>query len=340
MPSLGAAYETTVPVGITPALNGGKKIILLKPRGFCAGVVRAIDVVRIALDLYGAPIYVRKEIVHNRHVVDELRRAGAIFVEELSEVPEGARVIFSAHGVSPAVRAEAKERRLQVIDATCPLVTKVHLEAVKFARQGYTIILIGHRDHDEVIGTLGEAPQNTTLVSDVADVDRLHIQDPDRVVYLTQTTLSLDETKDIVNRLFQRFPKIIGPKTQDICYATENRQLAVKAVAPLCQALLVVGSQNSSNSRRLVEVCQKAGVPAHLLDDCSEVRPETLEGVDTVAVTAGASAPEHLVEQLIDHLRTKGYTDLEEAEIKEEDVRFTLPPDLENFKPRLHTVRI
>jgi 4-hydroxy-3-methylbut-2-enyl diphosphate reductase len=340
MPSLGAAYETTVPPGITPALNGGKKIILLKPRGFCAGVVRAIDVVRIALDLYGAPIYVRKEIVHNRHVVDELRRAGAVFVEELSEVPEGARVIFSAHGVSPAVRAEAKERRLQVIDATCPLVTKVHLEAVKFARQGYTIILIGHRDHDEVIGTLGEAPQSTTLVSDVADVDRLQIQDPDRVVYLTQTTLSLDETKDIVNRLFERFPKIIGPKTQDICYATENRQLAVKAVAPLCQALLVVGSQNSSNSRRLVEVCQKAGVPAHLLDDCSEVRPETLEGVDTVAVTAGASAPEHLVEQLIDHLRTKGYTDLEEAEIKEEDVRFTLPADLENFKPRLHTVRI
>lgn len=340
MPSLGAAYETTVPVGITPALDGGKKIILLKPRGFCAGVVRAIDVVRIALDLYGAPIYVRKEIVHNRHVVDELRSAGAIFVEELSEVPEGARLIFSAHGVSPAVRAEAKERHLQVIDATCPLVTKVHLEAVKFARQGYTIILIGHRDHDEVIGTLGEAPQNTTLVSDVADVDRLRIQDPDRVVYLTQTTLSLDETKDIVNRLFQRFPKIIGPKTQDICYATENRQLAVKAVAPLCQALLVVGSQNSSNSRRLVEVCQKAGVPAYLLDDCGEVRPETLEGVDTVAVTAGASAPEHLVQQLIDHLRTKGYTDLEEAEIKEEDVRFTLPSDLENFKPRLHTVRI
>src|SRR5437588_8775721 len=291
--------------------RSAKKIILLRPRGFCAGVVRAIDVVKIVLNLYGAPVYVRKEIVHNRHVVDELRQAGAIFVDELSEVPEGARVIFSAHGVSPAVRAEAKQRRLQVIDATCPLVTKVHLEAVKFARQDYTIILIGHRDHDEVIGTLGEAPRNTTLVSDVADVDRLNIQDPERVVYLTQTTLSLDETKDIVNRLFERFPKIIGPKTQDICYATENRQLAVKAVAPLCQTLLVVGSQNSSNSRRLVEVCEKAGVPAYLLDDCSEVRAETLEGVDTVAVTAGASAPEHLVEQLIDHLRTKGYTDLE-----------------------------
>src|SRR5437764_10720665 len=334
------ADTTTMPAGHTQTYGTRKKIILLKPRGFCAGVVRAIDVVKIALDLYGAPVYVRKEIVHNRHVVEELRLAGAVFVEELSEVLEGARVIFSAHGVSPAVRAEAKERRLQVIDATCPLVTKVHLEAVKFAKQGYTIILIGHRDHDEVIGTLGEAPENTILVSDVEDVDRLQVKDPERVVYLTHTTLSLDETKDIVKRLLQRFPKIIGPKTQDICYATENRQLAVKAVAPLCQALLVVGSQNSSNSRRLVEVCQKAGVPAYLLDDCSEVDPERLESVDTVAVTAGASAPEHLVQQLIDHLRTKGYTELEEAEIKEEDVRFTLPSDLEKFKPHLHTVSI
>lgn len=324
------------PLTADVADTGTKKIILLKPRGFCAGVVRAIDVVRIALDLYGAPIYVRKEIVHNRHVVDELRSAGAVFVEELSEVPEGARVIFSAHGVSPAVRAEAKERQLQVIDATCPLVTKVHLEAVRFAKQGYTIVLIGHRDHDEVIGTLGEAPASTTLVSDVADVDRLEIADPERVVYLTQTTLSLDETKEIVERLYERFPKIVGPKTQDICYATENRQLAVKAVAPLCQALLVVGSQNSSNSRRLVEVCEKAGVPAYLLDDCGEVKPEMLEGVNTVAVTAGASAPEHLVRELIEHLQANGYESLEEAEIKEEDVRFTLPSDLENFTPRLY----
>jgi len=322
-----------------PMSGAIKKIILLKPRGFCAGVVRAIDVVRISLDLYGGPIYVRKEIVHNRHVVDELRSAGAIFVEELSEVPTGARVIFSAHGVSPAVRSEAKERRLQVIDATCPLVTKVHLEAVRFAKQGYTIVLIGHRDHDEVIGTLGEAPENTFLVSDVADVDSLQIQNPERVVYLTQTTLSLDETRDIVKRLNERFPSIIGPKTQDICYATENRQLAVKAVAPLCQCLLVVGSQNSSNSRRLVEVCEKAGVPAYLLDDCSEVQSEMLAGVDTVALTAGASAPEHLVRELIDHLKDQGYSDLEEAEIKEEDVRFTLPPDLESFTPRLYRVR-
>ncbi|HMF79405.1 MAG TPA: 4-hydroxy-3-methylbut-2-enyl diphosphate reductase [Bryobacteraceae bacterium] len=336
----GLAYETANPTGNLAVGGGEKKIILLKPRGFCAGVVRAIDVVKIALDLYGAPIYVRKEIVHNRHVVDELRGAGAIFVEELNEVPAGARVIFSAHGVSPAVREEAKVRKLQVIDATCPLVTKVHLEAVKFAKQGYRIILIGHRDHDEVIGTLGEAPQATTLVSDVDDVNRLQIADPERVVYLTQTTLSLDETKEIVTRLMERFPKIAGPKTQDICYATENRQLAVKAVAPLCQALLVVGSQNSSNSRRLVEVCEKAGVPAYLLDDCGEVEPKMLEGVDTVAVTAGASAPEHLVEELIAHLRDRGYTHLEEAEIKEEDVRFTLPSDLEGFTPRLYSVRV
>ncbi|MBV9302633.1 MAG: 4-hydroxy-3-methylbut-2-enyl diphosphate reductase [Acidobacteriaceae bacterium] len=339
MPSTGLLDEIAVSAENRANSTIAKKVILLKPRGFCAGVVRAIDVVRIALDLYGGPIYVRKEIVHNRHVVDELRRAGAIFVEELSEVPEGARAIFSAHGVSPAVRAEANKRQLQIIDATCPLVTKVHLEAVKFAKQGYTIILIGHRDHDEVIGTLGEAPESTILVSDVEDVDRLEIRDPERVVYLTQTTLSLDETKDIVNRLLERFPKIIGPKTQDICYATENRQLAVKAVAPLCQALLVVGSQNSSNSRRLVEVCEKAGVPAYLLDDASEIEPGALDGVETVAVTAGASAPEHLVQELIEHLKTKGYTDLEEAEIKEEDVRFTLPSDLESFKPRLHRVR-
>ena len=340
MPLTGLAYENASPADFLPVSGNTKKILLLKPRGFCAGVVRAIDVVSIALDLYGAPIYVRKEIVHNRHVVEELRGAGAIFVEELSEVPEGARVIFSAHGVSPAVRAEAKERRLQVIDATCPLVTKVHLEAVRFAKQGYTIVLIGHRDDDEVIGTLGEAPHNPILVSAVDDVDRLQIKDPERVVYLTQTTLSLDETREIVARLLARFPKIAGPKTQDICYATENRQLAVKAVAPLCGALLVVGSQNSSNSRRLVEVCQKAGVPAYLLDDCSEIQPEMLDNIETVAVTAGASAPEHLVRELIDHLQGQGYKDLEEVEIKEEDVRFTLPSDLENYTPRLHTVRI
>jgi 4-hydroxy-3-methylbut-2-en-1-yl diphosphate reductase len=311
-----------------PAAVSTKKIILLRPRGFCAGVVRAIDVVKIALDLYGAPIYVRKEIVHNRHVVDELRGAGAIFVEELEEVPSGARVIFSAHGVSPAVRAQARERNLQVIDATCPLVTKVHLEAVKFAKQGYTIVLIGHKDHDEVIGTLGEAPESTVLVSNEEDVDSLELKDATRVSYITQTTLSLDETESIVKRLKQRFPKIEGPKAQDICYATENRQLAVKAVVPLCQLLLVVGSQNSSNSRRLVEVCENMGVASYLIDDLSEVKPEWLEGKETVAVTAGASAPENLVEKLIESLQASGFDQLEEMEIKEEDVRFNLPSEL------------
>lgn len=318
-----------------------KKIILLRPRGFCAGVVRAIDVVKIVLDLYGAPVYVRKEIVHNRHVVEELRMAGAIFVEELTEVPEGARVIFSAHGVSPAVRQEAKLRNLQVIDATCPLVTKVHLEAVKFAREDYTIVLIGHAGHDEVIGTLGEAPEATVLVSSVDDVDKLVVKNPDRMSYLTQTTLSLDETTDIVQRLKERFPSVKGPKTQDICYATENRQLGVKAVAPLCDVLLVVGSQNSSNSRRLVEVCQNEGVPSYLLDDSSEVNPAWLEHCRTVAVTAGASAPENLVQELIDRLRTDfGFGSMEEMELKEEDVRFHLPANLERSAMRLETIRV
>ncbi len=316
----------------------GKKILLLTPRGFCAGVVRAIDVVRIALDLYGPPIFVRKEIVHNRHVVEELRQAGAIFVDELSEVPLGSRLIFSAHGVSPAVRDEARERGLQVIDATCPLVTKVHFEAVRFARQNFSIVLIGHKDHDEVVGTLGEAPGSTVLVSSVAEVDRLEVKDPSRICYLTQTTLSLDETRDIVSRLRERFPAIQGPPAQDICYATENRQSAVKAVAPKCDMLLVVGSRNSSNSRRLVEVCQREGVPAYLLDDAAEVKPEWLDGVRTLAVTAGASAPENLVEDLIDSLGRYGFNEVEEVPVKEEDVRFSLPPELE--PPALRPVTI
>src|SRR3954447_23430252 len=280
-----------------------KKIFLLKPRGFCAGVVRAIDVVKIALDLYGPPVYVRKEIVHNKHVVDELRAAGAVFVEELSEVPAGARAIFSAHGVAPSVRLEAKERQLAVIDATCPLVTKVHLEAVKFAREGSSIVLIGHKDHDEVIGTLGEVPQCSFLVETVDDVDSLELPDPTRVRYLTQTTLSLDETREIVARLKERFPLIQGPPAQDICYATENRQMAVKAVSQVCDLLLVVGSQNSSNSKRLVEVGDNTGVRSFLVNDKTDVNPEWLEGVRNVGVTAGASAPEHLVTSLVDFLR-------------------------------------
>jgi 4-hydroxy-3-methylbut-2-en-1-yl diphosphate reductase len=315
-----------------------KKIYLLKPRGFCAGVVRAIDVVKIALDLYGPPVYVRKEIVHNKHVVDELRHAGAIFVEELQEVPAGARAIFSAHGVSPEVRREAKQRRLQVIDATCPLVTKVHLEAVKFARDGYTIVLIGHKDHDEVIGTLGEAPGRTFLVSTVADVDALAVSDPARVCYLTQTTLSLDETRDIVIRLKERFPLIQGPPAQDICYATENRQMAVKAVASFCDLLLVVGSQNSSNSKRLVEVGENTGVRSFLVNDWDDVDEKWLSGVKNVAVTAGASAPEHLVNELMASLREHGFHQLEEVELVEEDVRFSLPGELAHAASVLTTI--
>ncbi|MCA2969884.1 MAG: 4-hydroxy-3-methylbut-2-enyl diphosphate reductase [Acidobacteriaceae bacterium] len=313
-------------------MASGKKIILLTPRGFCAGVVRAIDVVKIALEMYGAPIYVRKEIVHNKHVVDELRAAGAVFVEELDEVPAQARVIFSAHGVSPAVRTDAVARNLNVIDATCPLVTKVHLEAVKFARKGYSIVLIGHENHDEVVGTLGEAPEAMKLVSTVEDVDRLEVADPTKMAYLTQTTLSLDETSHIVKRLLERFPLIQGPHSQDICYATENRQVAVKAVAPLCDLLLVVGSKNSSNSQRLVEVCQNSGVPAYLVDDESDVQGAWLDGVATVAITAGASAPEHLVERIMSFLETNGFAEREELEVREEDVRFQLPPELNSAR--------
>jgi len=311
-----------------PNHGADKKIFLLKPRGFCAGVVRAIDVVKIALDLYGPPVYVRKEIVHNKHVVDELREAGAIFVEELDEVPEGARAIFSAHGVAPSVRRQAKERKLDVIDATCPLVTKVHLEAVRFARDGYSIVLIGHKDHDEVIGTLGEVPDRSYLVETVDDVDRLELPDPARVRYLTQTTLSLDETRDLVNRLKERFPHLEGPPAQDICYATENRQMAVKAISEAIDLLLVVGSENSSNSKRLVEVGDNFGTRSHLVNDCSDVDTAWLDGVKNVGVTAGASAPEHLVQELIEFLREHGFRQLEEIELVDEDVRFSLPAEL------------
>ena len=313
------------------ALNTGgaeRKFFLLKPRGFCAGVVRAIDVVKIALDLYGPPVYVRKEIVHNKHVVDELRSAGAIFVEELGEVPAGARAIFSAHGVAPSVRREAKERKLEIIDATCPLVTKVHLEAVKFARDGFSIVLIGHKDHDEVIGTLGEVPDRSYLVETVEDVNRLELADPTRVRYLTQTTLSLDETREIINRLKERFPLIQGPPAQDICYATENRQMAVKAISEAIELLLVVGSQNSSNSKRLVEVGSNFGVRSYLVNDCADVDSAWLNGVKNVGVTAGASAPEHLVRELIAFLDGRGFRQMEEIEMVDEDVRFSLPAEL------------
>jgi len=309
-------------------LPESKTLLLLKPRGFCAGVVRAIDIVRIALEAFGPPIYVRKEIVHNRFVVEELQQKGAVFVDSVGEVPEGERVIYSAHGVSPEVRQNSKLRNLRVIDATCPLVTKVHVEAVKFAREGYSLILIGHRDHDEVIGTMGEAPAVTQVVGSPEEVDAVSVPDPDRVAYLTQTTLSLDEARDIIAALRRKFPNIKGPAAQDICYATENRQVAVKHVASDADLLLVVGSDNSSNSKRLVEVARALRTDAHLIDNCRDIRPEWLNNVKTLALTAGASAPEHLVEEVMQHLVGKGFTEVQELEVMPENVRFGLPPEI------------
>ena len=307
---------------------GAKRILLLKPRGFCAGVVRAIDIVQIALDTFGAPIYVRKEIVHNSHVVNDLAQKGAIFVNELDEVPQGSRVIYSAHGVSPAVRERARERGLKVIDATCPLVTKVHVEAVKFAKQGYSLVLVGHRDHEEVEGTQGEAPTVTQVVSTVEEVEALVVPDPNKVAYLTQTTLSLDEAGTMIEALKRKFPNIAGPHAQDICYATENRQTAVKNVAHDADLVLVVGSRNSSNSNRLVEVSQNLGTRGYLIDKADDIRPEWLEHVTTVAVTAGASAPEVLVREVVAALGAKGFGTAEEIEVMPENVRFGLPPEI------------
>src|SRR4051812_5197510 len=308
--------------------QNGKTLLLLKPRGFCAGVVRAIDIVRIALEAFGPPIYVRKEIVHNRFVVEELQEKGAIFVDSVEEVPAGERVIYSAHGVSPEVREASRHRNLRVIDATCPLVTKVHVEAVKFAKEGYSLILIGHRDHDEVIGTLGEAPVVTQVVGSPQEVESLTVPDPNRVAYLTQTTLSLDETRDIIAALRSKFPQISGPHAQDICYATENRQVAVKQVASDADLLLVVGSENSSNSNRLVEVARNLGTKAHLIDSCNDIETEWLKGASTIALTAGASAPEHLVEETVSFLRAKGFSNVQELEVMPENVRFGLPPEI------------
>jgi 4-hydroxy-3-methylbut-2-enyl diphosphate reductase len=284
--------------------------------------------VKIALDTFGAPIYVRREIVHNRFVVNELAEKGAIFVNEIEEVPAGQRVIYSAHGVSPAVREASKARGLKVIDATCPLVTKVHVEAVKFAKQGYSLVLVGHRDHDEIEGTLGEAPEATQVVSNVEEVEALVVPDPNRVAYLTQTTLSLDEARDIIHALKIKFPNIVGPHTQDICYATENRQVAVRNVAPGANLVLVVGSTNSSNSNRLVEVSNNLGTQAYLIDNSAAIDSRWLEGVDSVAVTAGASAPEVLVEDVINYLQQNGYSSVEEVEVMPENVRFGLPPEI------------
>jgi len=306
-----------------------EKLLLAAPRGYCAGVDRAVQTVERALELYGAPVYVRKEIVHNKHVVAQLRERGAVFVDELDEtIPEGAVTVFSAHGVSPAVHADAQERGLQTIDATCPLVTKVHREAVKFAGEGYTIVLIGHAGHEEVEGTMGEAPQHIVLVETEADVDALEVADPGKVAYISQTTLSVDETSVIIARLREKFPGITGPRTDDICYATTNRQLAVKQMAAECDLVLVIGSQNSSNSRRLVDVARDYGADAHLIDNEAQVRDEWLEGARVVGVSSGASAPEELVTSLVDFFRARGCEDVDEFEVLREDVRFMLPKSI------------
>jgi 4-hydroxy-3-methylbut-2-enyl diphosphate reductase len=320
-------------VEIPNQTSRAKKLVRVGPRGFCAGVVRAVDIVELALEAYGPPVYVHHEIVHNRYVVDQLRRRGAIFVESVGAVPTGAVLIFSAHGVPPTVREEAQQRELRVIDATCPLVTKVHLEALRFAREGRTIVLIGHKDHQEIVGTSGEAPERTVVVDSVEAVNRLQVEDPNQLAYLTQTTLSLYDTREIVARLRERFPNISGPASDDICYATQNRQEAVEHVAQDVQLILVVGSPNSSNSNRLVEVAERSGVKARLIDDASMIQPEWLEGIASVGLTAGASAPEVLVKQVSERLAEYGFTDQDDIDLIREDVRFVLPPELAVIAP-------
>ena len=301
-----------------------KKIILAGPRGFCAGVVRAIDTVEIALQKFDEPLYVRKEIVHNPHVVAELRGKGVRFVDELDEIPHGSRVIFSAHGVSPEVWKQAKAKALKVIDATCPLVTKVHNEARRFAKQGHTIVLIGHVGHEEVEGTMGEAPAHIKLVSSVEDVEKLQVENPDRIAYLTQTTLSLNDTQIIVEALRRKFPKIEGPPSEDICYATQNRQEAVRKLAVSADLVLVVGARNSSNSNRLVEESAQQGTPSYLISDVNSIQQDWLEGVETVGITSGASAPETLVHDVVKFFTDQGAV-VEELITREEDVEFALP---------------
>ncbi|MFC7647773.1 4-hydroxy-3-methylbut-2-enyl diphosphate reductase [Streptosporangium lutulentum] len=310
----------------TPAT---RRVLVAKPRGYCAGVDRAVQAVEKALEQYGAPIYVRKQIVHNTHVVKSLEERGAVFVEETEEAPEGAIVVFSAHGVSPAVHEEAARRRLKTIDATCPLVTKVHNEAKRFASQDYDILLIGHEGHEEVEGTAGEAPDHIQLVDGLNSVGAIQVKDPRRLVWLSQTTLSVDETIETVARLRERFPDLIDPPSDDICYATQNRQVAVKEIAALAQLVIVVGSENSSNSKRLVEVALDHGADAsYLVDDASFIKDEWLDGVTTVGVTSGASVPEDLVADVLGHLALHGFNDVEEVESIEESVRFALPHEL------------
>jgi len=303
-----------------------KKIVLANPRGFCAGVVRGIEIIERALELLPLPIYVFHEIVHNRYIVDNARRRGVIFVDSIDEIPDGATCIFSAHGVSPQVREMAQRKQLFVIDATCPLVTKVHLEAIRFTGEGYSLILIGHPEHEEVEGTMGEAPMQ--LVSSIEDVEQLQVENPEKVVYLTQTTLSLDDTAQIVEALKRKFPKLQSPPKDDICYATQNRQNAVKEMAKQVDVILVIGSQNSSNSQRLCEVSLAAGVPGYLINDETEIDHQWFETAETVGITAGASAPEELVIRVIDHLRSLGASVVEEMKAEDENVHFAIPQEL------------
>jgi 4-hydroxy-3-methylbut-2-enyl diphosphate reductase len=306
-----------------------KRVLLAKPRGYCAGVDRAVEAVERALEQHGAPVYVRKQIVHNRHVVETLSERGAVFVDETDEVPPGSLVVFSAHGVAPSVHAEAEERNLRTIDATCPLVTKVHNEAKRFDREDYDILLVGHRGHEEVEGTTGEAPQRIQLVESPADVAGVTVRDPEKVVWLSQTTLSVDETMETVRALRERFPTLQDPPSDDICYATQNRQVAVKAMAARCDLVLVVGSRNSSNSVRLVEVALQAGAgAAHLIDYSREIDEAWLDGVETVGLTSGASVPEVLVRGVLDHLAERGYADVEEVTTAQETLVFSLPREL------------
>ena len=314
-----------------------KKLVLASPRGFCAGVVRAIDVVRIALDVCPPPIYVRKQIIHNTYVVDELRGEGAIFVDSLDQVPSGGTVIFSAHGVSPQVWADARSRSLKVIDATCPLVTKVHVEAIRYSKRGFTIVLIGHEGHEEVVGTMGEAPDAIVLVSTVDEVEKFEVKDPGKIAYLTQTTLSLEDTKGIIAALRRRFPMIQGPPSEDICYATQNRQLAVRELAAVTDLILIVGSSNSSNSNRLVEEAIASGVPSYLIGDVSKIRQEWLQGVENVGLTSGASAPEVLVDQVVRYF-VRGGAVVEDLVTREENVHFALPPELRQPQSQLHVL--
>jgi len=317
-----------MPATVETRPGAPEKLLLAAPRGYCAGVDRAVQTVERALDLYGPPVYVRKEIVHNKHVVEQLSARGAVFVEEETEVPEGATVVFSAHGVAPSVHANAAERRLSTIDATCPLVTKVHVEARKFAAQGYTIVLIGHGGHEEVEGTMGEAPESTVLVESEEDVDRLVVEDPERVAYVTQTTLSVDETRSIIQRLRERFPAVTGPRTDDICYATTNRQMAIRQMARECDLVLVVGSRNSSNSQRLVEVARDHGAASYLIDNEGQIDEAWLEDARVVGISSGASAPEELVQGVVDFFRARGTEDVSEFDVIKEDVRFMLPKEI------------